>query len=275
MKTKCQVCPWQCMLEEGQVGRCHARKAVGGRIISENYGQLTAIALDPIEKKPLRCFYPGSAILSVGSYGCNMHCPFCQNAEISMADHAQSQTTFMSPDQLAGKASLLKNHGNIGVAFTYNEPMIGYEYVRDTAKRVKSLGMKTVVVTNGNVSLETARAVLPYIDAFNIDLKGFTEDYYKWLGGDFETVKAFIIEAAQTAHVELTTLIIPDKNDQPEKMQEMAQWIAAIDENIPLHLSRFFPAFEMQDEQATSVERVYALKDIASEVLKKVFTGNC
>ena len=161
----------RCALAEGETGRCRARKNIGGIIRAVNYGRLTAIALDPIEKKPLARFYPGTMILSVGSYGCNMSCPFCQNAAISMASAESAQTRLVKPDELAEVAISLKEKGNIGVAFTYNEPLVGYEYVKDAAKTVKRRGMKTVAVTNGAASLEVLAELRPWIDAYNIDLK--------------------------------------------------------------------------------------------------------
>ena len=169
----CRVCPHHCSLAEGQYGRCRARKNENGTIISTSYGKLTALMLDPIEKKPLRRFHPGSQILSVGSFGCNLSCPFCQNHEISMRSEPETGCRPMSPEELADLAEQCKMYGNIGVAFTYNEPLIGYEYVRDTARLVHARGMKNVLVTNGTAELSVLDEILPYIDAMNIDLKGF------------------------------------------------------------------------------------------------------
>lgn len=268
-----------CSLEPGQRGICRARKNEGGRIVCENYGMATSLALDPIEKKPLKMFRPGSRILSVGSYGCNLRCPFCQNHEISMVDGETAGkttgTVFISPRELADKAWQCRRKGNIGVAFTYNEPLVGWEYVRDTAKLVKEAGMDNVLVTNGSVSLEVLEQILPFIDAMNIDLKGFREEYYRKLGGDLETVKAFIIRAAQECHVELTTLIVPDENDKVEEMEEEAKWIAALGTDIPLHVTRFFPQYDMRDKKATETKLIYSLADIAGKYLNHVFTGNC
>lgn len=271
----CQVCPYHCRLMDGQYGRCGARKNENGKIICDNYGKVTALALDPIEKKPLRHFFPGSMILSVGSYGCNLSCPFCQNHEISMAGQTEIGWQDVTPAQLARLASGYQNAGNIGVAFTYNEPLVGYEFVRDTACLVKQNGMKTVVVTNGSVELEILEEILPYIDAMNIDLKGFTEDYYRKLGGNLNTVKAFIERAAKDCHVELTTLIVPGENDSKEEMEQEAAWIASLSPEIPLHVSRFFPRYQMTDRQATEVRQVYRMKQIAEKYLKYVYTGNC
>lgn len=264
-----------CRLKPGQWGICRARKNENGELVCKNYGQVSSLALDPIEKKPLRRFYPGSKILSVGSFGCNLRCPFCQNHEISMVKPEISEDHYLSPKELADIAVKCREKGNIGVAFTYNEPLVGWEYVLDTAKLVKRAGMKNVLVTNGTASSEIQEQLLPYIDAMNIDLKGFREEYYKKLGGDFLAVKEFIIRAAAGCHVELTTLIVPGENDSVQEMEEEACWIASLDREIPLHISRFFPRYQMSDKTATKVENVYSLADTAGKYLKYVYTGNC
>lgn len=275
METICQVCMHHCKLKPGQWGFCRARKNEEGKIICKNYGQVSSLALDPIEKKPLKRFFPGSKILSVGSFGCNLHCPFCQNHEISMVKPDLSEDCYLSPTALAEIAANCREKGNIGVAYTYNEPLVGWEYVLDAARLVKEEGMKNVLVTNGTASPEILEKLLPYIDAMNIDLKGFTEEYYKKLGGSLSAVKEFILRAAQDCHVELTTLIVPGENDSLSEMEEEAAWIASIGEEVPLHVSRFFPRFQMQNVQATAVESVYALAEAAGKYLKYVYTGNC
>ena len=289
-RAVCPVCPHHCSLKEGQYGRCRARKNEKGKIICVNYGRITALALDPVEKKPLRHFFPGSMILSAGSYGCNLSCPFCQNYQISMAGSEEKEAADyvtdeaaagvpdfreMSPEELAELAEALRGRGNIGVAFTYNEPLVGYEFVRDTARLVRRRGMKNVLVTNGTGEIPVLEELLPCIDAMNIDLKGFTQDYYRKLGGDLDTVKAFIKRAAQVCHVELTTLIVPGENDSLEEMERQAGWIAGVDPDIVLHVTRFFPRYRMADRKATDVELVYRLRDAAGKYLKHVYTGNC
>lgn len=277
MKTKCQVCIHNCVLTPGQTGLCGARKNEGGEIICDNYGLITSIALDPIEKKPLREFHPGSMILSVGSYGCNLRCPFCQNHEISMADRGAPETEYVSPRQLADTALTWKEQkraGNIGVAYTYNEPLVGWEYVRDTARLVREYGMVNVLVTNGTASQKVLEELLPWIDAMNIDLKGFREEYYRKLGGDLKTVKAFITRAAESCHVELTTLIVPGENDSPEEMEAQAKWISGLNPAIPLHITRFFPRYRMKDREATNVDQLYLLAGIAGRYLERVYVGN-
>lgn len=274
-KITCLACMHRCSLNPGQKGICGARIHRDGKILPENYGRLTAIALDPIEKKPLCQFYPGSMILSVGSYGCNLKCPFCQNHEISMDYSEYTRISYVSPPMLADAALQCQVKGNIGVAYTYNEPLIGWEYVRDTAKLVKERGMKNVLVTNGTASMEVLEELLVFIDAMNIDLKGFREDYYQKLGGNLETVKAFIARAAKGCHVEITTLIVPGENDSEWEMEEEAKWIASIGKEIPLHVTRFFPRYQMKDKEATNIGQVYRLADAARKYLGHVLTGNC
>ncbi len=283
----CNVCFRKCKLEDGQTGFCGIRSCRSGEIFPSNYGRITSIGLDPIEKKPLARFMSGSIVLSVGSYGCNLRCPFCQNYEISWSDEAmefEDNARYLSPEMLTNIALDYVNAGNIGVAYTYNEPLVGYEYVRDCAKLVHEAGLKNVLVSNGMASLEVLREISPYIDAMNIDLKGFTDDYYeKLLKGNRRMVMEFITEAVKHCHVELTTLIIPGENDSEEEMDELSSWIAAlkdgegrvIGDEVPLHISRFFPRFHMLDRSATDVGKVYSLVDVARRHLKYVYSGNC
>jgi len=275
MRIECNICPHHCKIEEGHLGLCNARSNHKGKIINENYGKVTAMALDPIEKKPLYHFYPGSRILSIGSYGCNLRCPFCQNCDISMVKGIELETSIISCEEIASKAIAYKHLGNIGIAYTYNEPLIGYEYVRDCAKLVKEKGMKNVVVTNGYICEEPLKELLPLIDAFNIDLKGFTEEYYRKLRGDLATVMRSIVLASEKCHVEVTTLIVPGENDTEEEIDVLSQWLASINPEIPLHITRFFPRFRMQDRDATAVEKVYQLAKVARRHLKYVYEGNC
>lgn len=284
---KCNVCFRQCDIKEGGLGFCLARSCKDGKVYAKNYGKVTSLALDPIEKKPLNRFHPGTKILSVGSYGCNLRCPFCQNSEISWGNDSARwsyEADELTPQELADISLQTKNRGNIGVAFTYNEPLVGYEYVRDCAKLIHDLGMVNVLVTNGTASLKIYDEIATYIDAMNIDLKGFKEYYYKdVLGGDRKMVMEFIEHAVRNCHVELTTLIIPGENDSEEEMRELSAWISDLGpvcggktgHDIPLHISRFFPKFHMTDRGPTDVELIYHLADVARENLKYVYTGNC
>lgn len=274
MKATCTLCFHHCCLAEGQTGVCRARANRGGCIVPLNYGRLTALALDPIEKKPLRRFHPGSRVLSVGSFGCNLHCPFCQNAGIAAAGE-EICTQGCTPQQLVQEALRLRLQGNIGVAYTYNEPLVGYEYVRDCAKLVHRAGMFNILVTNGTIEEAPWRDLLPLVDAVNIDLKGFTQNWYHRLGGDLETVKRSIIVAAQNCHVEVTTLVVPGENDREEEIRELSCWLASVSPEIPLHVSRFFPRHQMQDRAPASVQKVYRLAEVAREALRYVYTGNC
>lgn len=274
-KNICNVCPHHCNLNDDQIGLCNARSNINGEITAINYGILTSIALDPIEKKPLQRFYPGSNILSVGSFGCNLSCSFCQNHEISMCSKEKAKTRYVKPEDLIKTALDLKSKGNIGIAYTYNEPLVGFEYVRDCAVLAKQNDLKNVVVTNGCFCEETLKEILPFIDAFNVDLKGFTEEFYRNIGGDLETVKNFIKLAAKSSHVEITTLIIPDENDSEEEIRNLSKFIASINPDIPLHLSRFFPSFKMNDKNATKISKIYKLIEIARESLVYVYSGNC
>ena len=281
--ARCHVCFRHCELGEGDIGFCGARIGLSDRVVPANYGRITSIALDPVEKKPLRHFFPGSKILSVGSYGCNLRCPFCQNSEISWGEEAKDfpdTAEYITPGELVAAALKYKKNGNIGIAFTYNEPLIGYEFVRDTARLAHENGLKNVIVSNGTSELSVLDEISPYIDAMNIDLKCFDPVIYrKTLGGDLQMTMDFIAKASKTSHVEITCLIVPGISDSPDMMREMSRWIASVaDEagkDIPLHVSRFFPCFHMTDRAPTPVSTVYGLADIARENLNYVYTGNC
>ena len=281
--AECSVCFRHCNIAEGQLGFCGGRTAKDGRVEAYNYGRITSLALDPIEKKPLARFFPGSMILSAGSFGCNLHCPFCQNYSISWSQQARKYAETvetLSPEELVELALSTRSRGNIGIAFTYNEPLTGYEFVRDTARLAKAEGLKNVIVTNGTAELAVLEELRPYIDAMNIDLKGFTDRYYsEVLGGDRKMVMEFIKAAAEFCHVELTTLIVPGENDSEDEMRALSGWVSRLKnpdgEGIPLHVTRFFPRFHMQDRDATSARTVYRLAEIARESLEYVYTGNC
>lgn len=279
---KCNVCFRGCEIKEGQVGFCGARTCNDREIVALNYGKLTSIALDPIEKKPLRMFYPGSKVLSIGSFGCNLRCPFCQNSSISWSKEAfeyKNKADYYPPEYIVQSATELQARGNIGIAFTYNEPLIGYEFVRDVAKLSKRAGMKNVIVTNGTATNEVLECILPFIDAMNIDLKAFTSKFYRdFVAGDLQAVKDFIEKALQFCHVELTTLIIPGENDSEDEMGKLSQWVANLEKQyskkIPLHITRFFPSFRLIDRQPTLVDTILRLIDIAKKNLEFVFSGN-
>ena len=284
--ARCDVCFRHCELRDGQTGPCGARTAEGGEVRPVYYGKVSALALDPIEKKPLAMFHPGSRILSVGMLGCNLHCPFCQNHEIAQREDGEfpADTRGLSPAVLAEMAEYYRDMGDIGVAFTYNEPLVCWEYVRDTAKLVHEKGMLNVMVTNGCADLGILEKLSPYIDAMNIDLKGFTDRYYtEVLGGDRKMVMDFIREAVKRCHVELTTLVVPGENDSEGEMRELSGWVAGLQDvyggkpgsEIPLHISRFFPRYRMTGKKPTDVGKVYSLVKVAEENLRYVYPGNC
>ncbi len=283
----CPVCFRHCEIGEGMTGFCGGRTCRDGQIVAANYGKITSLALDPIEKKPLARFCPGSLILSAGSYGCNLRCPFCQNYEISWSERAwafSEEAEYISPEELTEIAAAYQKKGNIGIAFTYNEPLIGYEYIRDTARLAHERGLKTVLVSNGTADLSVLEELTGLIDAMNIDLKGFTDRYYSdVLKGDREMVMQFIEGAVKICHVELTTLIVPGENDTESEMEQLSGWVSELKDaqgrqtgqEIPLHISRFFPRFHMKDRGATDVRQIYRLADVARRRLKYVYTGNC
>lgn len=274
-QVQCHLCPHNCIIPRGGRGSCGVRKNIDGVLYSLNYGEVSSMALDPIEKKPLNRFHPGSYILSVGSIGCNFKCPFCQNHSISMAKPEEGNTRHVSSEELVKKAVSLKGQGNIGIAYTYNEPSVWYEFVYETARLAKENGLLNVLVTNGYISKEPLDRILPYVDAMNIDLKAFNHQFYQELvKGGLEEVKAVIGQAAGHCHLEITTLIIPGWNDSPEEMEEMAKWLASLSPDIPLHLSRYFPGYEMTDKPPTSLNTLTELKRTADRYLKYVYLGN-
>ena len=272
--TRCGLCPHRCAIAENAAGLCGARENRDGELIAVGYGSVSSAALDPIEKKPLYMFHPGKRILSIGGYGCNLRCPFCQNYEISTvyAGNNVARDPATMPGEVAALALRTVPEGNIGVAYTYNEPFIGYEFLYDCAELVHNSGLFNVVVTNGYINADPLENLLPLIDAMNIDLKCFTGSYYKKLGGGLETVKDTITIAYGQCHVEVTTLVIPGENE--DDIEEIAKWLSSIDPNIPLHLSRFFPRYRYSQRAPTSRETIYKLREIAKQYLENVFAGN-
>ena len=270
--VECRLCPHHCRIPAGGRGLCGVRRNRDGTLLAESYGRITSMALDPIEKKPLARFHPGSRILSLGSYGCNFRCGFCQNHEISMKESDYQE---LSPGQVSAASIQIADEGNIGVAYTYNEPLISYEFVRDCAELIAAQGQKNVLVTNGFVCREPLAELLPLIHGMNIDLKSFTPAFYEEIGGKLEDVRRTIQLAASCCHVEVTTLIIPGKNDSVQEMGELSRWLAGIGKDIPLHISRFFPAHKLRDIPPTPVETIYQLVGTAQESLRYVYPGNC
>jgi len=272
----CGACPRHCRLADGALGFCRARRSEGGQVVAANYGRISSLALDPIEKKPIAFFRPGSNVLSVGSYGCNLRCPFCQNDGISQHGGDEVPCRTATPAELAGLAESLRDQGNIGLAYTYNEPLVGWEFVRDCAREIHARGMLNVLVSNGCASEAVVAEVAPLIDAANIDLKGPSQEYYDWVGGDYASV-CRTIEALHKSgcHVEVTTLVVPGKNDDDSAIEAIAEYVASISPDIPLHVTRFFPRWRMSDASPTPVATVRRLAEIASRRLGRVVVGNC
>lgn len=279
MIKHCDICHRHCAIAEGALGFCKARKNIGGEIKNIAYGKLTAIALDPIEKKPLKHFYPGSSILSVGSFGCNMNCSFCQNHHIARSGETDSHWQELDPHSLVSLALEARAQGNIGIAFTYNEPLINYEYIIDVAQAAKNSGaanndLNIVAVSNGQLERPYARQVFPHIHAFNIDLKAFSPGFYAKMGGDFELAKRSIELACSLAHVEISYLVIPGLNDSLEEIESAARWLAGLDREIPLHISRFFPNYKLMSVESTPVKKIKDAVRVAQRHLHNVYSAN-
>lgn len=272
--VRCKLCPWSCAIPAGEAGRCRARANEDGRLVSLNYGRTAAMALDPIEKKPLYHFHPGATVLSLGSNGCNFTCLFCQNWQLSQT---ATRAERFSPAAAALEASSprLKRSRCIGLAYTYSEPTVWAEYVRDTARAAHEHGALNVMVTNGYINPTPLGELLPLIDAWNIDVKAFSETFYRDVcGGRLEPVKETVAAVHRAGrHVEVTTLIIPGLNDDPAELAALCDWLADLSPDIPLHLSRYHPNYRMATD-ATPVETLVRARDEARRRLRYVYIGN-
>lgn len=271
--VQCNLCPRNCIIKEDDFGLCHARKNVAGKLMSMVYARPVAMHVDPIEKKPLFHFYPGKDILSIGPVGCNLMCQHCQNWQIARGKPDMNTET-VSPEKVVEAAIA---EGCSMIAYTYTEPTIFFEYVLDIAKLAKERGLKNVIVSNGFINEEPLKEILPYVDGANIDLKGFSEEFYKrvcfaQLRPVLDTIK---IIAESDAWLEITNLIIPGHNDQEEMIEKMCKWIAKeAGSGTPLHLSRFFPHHKMSDIKPTPPETMIKAQEIGKEYLKYVYIGN-
>lgn len=271
-KVYCMLCPHNCTIGPGASGKCRVRKNVDGRLYSINYGKVTSLSLDPIEKKPLNRFKPGSKILSAGTFGCNLKCSFCQNWTIAQK---LPDAMDVKPGHLLQKALELKDRGNEGIAYTYNEPFIWYEFVYDACIESNKEGLANVLVTNGFVSPEPLLDIIPYVDGMNIDVKAFTPMFYKDIcGAALEPVKKTVEFCADKCHVEVTTLVIPNLNDDMHEIECLAKWLSSISKKIPLHLTRFFPNYKMTDKQKTPYETLIRARETALKYLDYVYLGN-
>lgn len=274
-KVRCGLCPHDCLISDGNAGVCGVRVNRSGKLFSLVHGQVAAIHSDPIEKKPLYHFYPGRQILSVGTRGCNLRCAFCQNHNLSQWDAGTlMHDSPVSPAELVQQA--ISTGGNIGIAYTYNEPTVFYELMAETAALVHSAGLKNVVVTNGFINPGPLEKLLPLIDAFNVDLKSFSDDFYRQMTGGrlspvLDTLKTIIYAGK---HLEITFLVIPTLNDSEEEFREMVDWISLeLGPDVPLHLSRYFPAWKLS-LPPTPLSTLEKFTAIASEKMRYVYTGN-
>ena len=264
--ASCLLCPQHCQLKPGQSGRCHTRENRKGEIVSVTYGEVAAWHLDPIEKKPLYHFFPGSMIFSVGGYGCNLSCSFCQNYEISQTREVGRKVT---PTELAHIAK-----DSLGLCFTYSEPSVWFEMIRDTAPLVKEWGGKVVLVSNGMIEGRFLEELIPWVDAVNIDIKAFNEEFYvKYCGGKLSWVLSTVERLVGRVHVEVTTLVIPGGNDGPAELRGLVQWLRDLGSPVPWHLSRYFPAYRLS-VPPTEVKSLERLWQIGRAYLPYVYLGN-
>ncbi len=267
--VECLLCPNHCVIADGAEGRCGLRRNSGGKLLAESYGNTVAAAMDPVEKKPLYHFMPGTDILSIGQNGCTLTCDHCQNWRISQK---KAPVRYLSPEDLV---SLALRENSVGVAFTYTEPLLWLEYILDVIPLLRARKLKSVLVTNGYLNEEPAREIVEAADAFNVDLKSIRNEFYRaWCGGSVEPVKRFIELAAAHSHVEVTNLIIPGLNDSAGEIDELSSWLAGVSKDIPLHLSRFFPQHRMSDRQPTQPSKLEDAYHTARRYLDYVYVGN-
>ena len=271
---RCELCPHHCVLTEGEHGKCNARSNQQEKLIAENFGVVTAFCIDPIEKKPLYHFFPGRQILSVGSFGCNLKCDWCQNASIAQQGRsAFSHISHTPPGQIVQQAA---NSNSIGLAYTYNEPIVWYEYMMEMAKGIKEHRLKNVLVTNLQINPKPLQELLPLLDAVNADLKSFDAAFYlNKTGGHLDVIKKNLRTVAESGvHLEITFLVLPLMNEKQSMFADMVNWIAdELGDRTVLHLSRYFPANRM-DDPPTSLDLMHRLFDLAKEKLPYVYLGN-
>ncbi|MCP4703035.1 MAG: AmmeMemoRadiSam system radical SAM enzyme [candidate division Zixibacteria bacterium] len=268
-KVKCLLCPANCLLTDGKIGICGSRFNDNGKLIVDNFGELVSACYDPIEKKPLYHFYPGSLIFSTGANGCNFNCSNCQNWEISQK---KIHTKYVAPEDLLKYAG---NKKSIGVAYTYTEPLIWIEYIRHAGRLIREAGLKNVLVTNGYINNKPLKELLPIIDAANIDLKSMESKVYKKickgrLEPVLENIRTFYDSGV---HIEITNLLITGVNDSDSDIERITDFVGGISKSIPMHFSAYFPTYKM-NYPATSPERMLRAFEIASCKLDYVYLGN-
>ena len=271
-KVQCLLCPQNCVIAEGKKGFCRVRSNSEGKLYSLNYGQATSYGMDPIEKKPLYHFYPGKNVFSIGTFGCNLRCGFCQNWTIAHGE--EPRTVGITPSQVVEAAQREKSRDNIGIAYTYSEPLMWYEFVLEAAKLAHQQGLKNILVTNGFINHHPMEELLPYIDAMNIDVKAFNDEFYNTTcAGELHPVQEIAELVHDKCHIEITTLLVTGLNDSCEEVAELAGWIADLDPNIPLHLTRYFPNYKME-LPPTPIDTMTRARETALKKLKFVYMGN-
>ncbi len=270
--VRCRLCPHSCRLMPGQTGLCRVRECRNGELVTLSYGSVSSIALDPIEKKPLYHFCPGSTVLSLGTFGCNLRCQYCQNWHISQR---VGKAQILSPESVAELALEYRQERCIGAAFTYNEPTIWFEFIWDAVQHIKAAGLAAVLVTNGYMSAEPWRELLSFIDAVNVDVKGWSDEFYRQVcGGKLQPVLDNVETARQLCHVELTYLIVPGHNDDDDSIRGFARWVGQrLGRTTPVHFSRFFPSYDLALEP-TPISTMERARSLAQEWLDYVYLGN-
>ena len=273
--VRCDLCPNRCTIGEGQVGICRVRKNIGGKLYSLSYGNLVSIHVDPIEKKPLYHFLPGSKVYSFATAGCNLDCKYCQNWDIAHRDYDDLDSVSMTPEEVVAEA--IKTESEV-IAFTYNEPTVQYEFMYDVAKLAQEKGLRTVAISSGFINQEPLKGLLPYMDAYKVDLKSFNEETYQTLisgslGPVLETIKT-VYESG--TWLELVYLVVPTYTDKMDEINDMCEWLLAnVGDEVPLHFSRFHPQYKLTNLPPTPEETVKEARQICLDVgLKYVYTGN-
>lgn len=267
-EVRCLLCPKHCIIKDGERGYCTIRENINGSLYATAYNSVAAVHMDPIEKKPLYHFYPGSEILSIGTVGCNQRCLFCQNWSLVEGEVPEPN---ISPVEAVETA---KRYNSIGIAYTYNEPLIWYEFVLDTSILAKNAGLKNVLVTNGEINPQPLKELLPFIDAMNIDLKSIRSGFYHEIcDGNLNTVKKTIETSYRNCHIELTNLLVTGKNDSEEDIKDLVDYVASLSPDIPLHFSRYFPQYKM-DSPPTPIDKLLLAYEIGRKKLKYVYLGN-
>ncbi|AZO96508.1 AmmeMemoRadiSam system radical SAM enzyme [Halocella sp. SP3-1] len=266
--VQCLLCPHYCVISPGKNGICQGRINIDGSLYSDTYAKISSLAVDPVEKKPLYHFYPGEKVLSVGTYGCNFRCQYCQNWEISQQ---KPSLTTVSPEELV---ELACQKNTIGIAFTYSEPSIWYEYILETASLAQERDLRVVLVTNGYINEKPLHTLLPVLDGINVDLKSFRTNFYKDIcGGTLNPVLENIKLMAARVHLEITTLVISGENDSQKEVEKMFSWLSTIDSDIPVHLTRYFPAYKFK-KAPTSLDKMVEVYQIARKYMDYVYLGN-